>query len=217
MVSFMRRAEGITRKPILIKISPDLDLAAAAVSDGVLAGEQGAEALPILGAVENVTPMTDFVKGQIPAEELLLDRSQLLTLTAPEMTVLVGGLRVLGAKRWDVLVKVGLPRSLPYFYGSLKIAITLGIVLALQFLAGQYLEIIMRDGKRRAYSMANPDYSISLDKVKQIEVLRGPGYRPGADRARRRGGELAPAVHHRALGAPQRDFDAGRLPCRPVP
>jgi catalase-peroxidase len=33
----------------------------------------------------------------IPAEELLLDRSQLLTLTAPEMTVLVGGLRVLGA------------------------------------------------------------------------------------------------------------------------
>ncbi|MBZ5632627.1 MAG: catalase/peroxidase HPI [Acidobacteriia bacterium] len=32
-----------------------------------------------------------------PAEELLLDRSQLLTLTAPEMTVLVGGLRTLGA------------------------------------------------------------------------------------------------------------------------
>jgi catalase-peroxidase len=32
-----------------------------------------------------------------PAEELLLDKAQLLTLTAPEMTVLVGGLRVLGA------------------------------------------------------------------------------------------------------------------------
>ena len=32
-----------------------------------------------------------------PAEELLLDRAQLLTLTAPEMTVLIGGLRVLGA------------------------------------------------------------------------------------------------------------------------
>jgi catalase-peroxidase len=31
------------------------------------------------------------------AEELLIDRAQLLTLTAPEMTVLVGGLRVLGA------------------------------------------------------------------------------------------------------------------------
>jgi catalase-peroxidase len=32
-----------------------------------------------------------------PIEHLLIDRSQLLTLTAPEMTVLVGGLRVLGA------------------------------------------------------------------------------------------------------------------------
>jgi len=32
-----------------------------------------------------------------PAEEHLVDRAQLLTLTAPEMTVLVGGLRVLGA------------------------------------------------------------------------------------------------------------------------
>jgi len=32
-----------------------------------------------------------------PAEELLVDRAQLLTLTAPELTVLVGGLRVLGA------------------------------------------------------------------------------------------------------------------------
>ena len=32
-----------------------------------------------------------------PAEELLLDRAQLLTLTAPEMTVLVGGMRVLNA------------------------------------------------------------------------------------------------------------------------
>jgi NitT/TauT family transport system permease protein len=37
-------------------------------------------------------------------------------------------LRVLGAKRWDVLIKVGLPRSMPYFYGSLKVAITLAFV-----------------------------------------------------------------------------------------
>ena len=37
-------------------------------------------------------------------------------------------LRVLGAKRWDVLVKVGLPRSMPYFFGSLKVAITLAFV-----------------------------------------------------------------------------------------
>jgi catalase-peroxidase len=34
---------------------------------------------------------------QVAAEEFLLDRAQLLTLTAPEMTVLVGGMRALGA------------------------------------------------------------------------------------------------------------------------
>ena len=33
---------------------------------------------------------------EVPAEQLLVDRAQLLTLSAPEMTVLVGGLRVLG-------------------------------------------------------------------------------------------------------------------------
>ena len=33
----------------------------------------------------------------MPPEEALVDKAQLLTLTAPEMTVLVGGLRVLGA------------------------------------------------------------------------------------------------------------------------
>ncbi|HEY2584721.1 MAG TPA: catalase/peroxidase HPI [Tepidisphaeraceae bacterium] len=36
-------------------------------------------------------------KSTIPAEHLLIDRAQLLTLTAPEMTVLIGGLRVLNA------------------------------------------------------------------------------------------------------------------------
>ncbi len=37
------------------------------------------------------------VKFSVPAEELLVEKAQLLTLTAPEMTTLVGGLRVLGA------------------------------------------------------------------------------------------------------------------------
>ncbi|MGH8682977.1 MAG: ABC transporter permease [Burkholderiales bacterium] len=37
-------------------------------------------------------------------------------------------LRALGANRLDVLLKVGLPRSLPYFFGSLKVAITLAFV-----------------------------------------------------------------------------------------
>jgi catalase-peroxidase len=36
-------------------------------------------------------------KYGVSAEELLIDKAQLLTLTAPELTVLVGGLRVLGA------------------------------------------------------------------------------------------------------------------------
>jgi catalase-peroxidase len=36
------------------------------------------------------------MKYEVPSEELLVDKAQLMTLTAPEMTVLVGGLRVLG-------------------------------------------------------------------------------------------------------------------------
>ncbi len=41
----------------------------------------------------------NYLKGKysVSAEELLIDRAQLLTLTAPEMTVLVGGMRVLNA------------------------------------------------------------------------------------------------------------------------
>ena len=41
----------------------------------------------------------NYLKGKygVSAEELLIDKAQLLTLTAPELTVLVGGLRVLGA------------------------------------------------------------------------------------------------------------------------
>ena len=40
----------------------------------------------------------NYLKGKftVSAEQLLVDRAQLLTLTAPEMTVLVGGMRVLG-------------------------------------------------------------------------------------------------------------------------
>jgi len=54
-------------------------------------------------AFEALEPKADgfrnYSKGkyEVSAEEMLVDRAQLLTLTAPEMTVLVGGLRVLGA------------------------------------------------------------------------------------------------------------------------
>jgi catalase-peroxidase len=58
-------------------------------------------------AFDVLEPVADgfrnYVKGAstVPAEALLVDRAQLLTLTAPEMTVLVGGLRVLGANFRD--------------------------------------------------------------------------------------------------------------------
>ena len=37
-------------------------------------------------------------------------------------------LRALGAKKMDIMLKVGIPRSMPYFFGSLKVAITLAFV-----------------------------------------------------------------------------------------
>jgi catalase-peroxidase len=51
----------------------------------------------------NLEPRADGFRNylgkdnQLPAEYLLIDRANLLTLSAPQMTVLVGGLRVLGA------------------------------------------------------------------------------------------------------------------------
>ena len=37
-------------------------------------------------------------------------------------------LRALGAKKMDIMYRVGIPRSMPYFFGSLKVAITLAFV-----------------------------------------------------------------------------------------
>ena len=52
----------------------------------------------------NADGFRNYLRGKqrLSAEELLVDRAQLLTLTAPEMTVLVGGLRVLGANAGQV-------------------------------------------------------------------------------------------------------------------
>jgi len=61
------------------------------------------EAQTDAASFEPLEPQADgfrnYQKAQyrVPAEELLVDKAQLLTLSAPEMTVLVGGLRVLGA------------------------------------------------------------------------------------------------------------------------
>ena len=65
----------------------------------------------------NLEPKADGFRNyvgkgsRLPAEYLLLDRANLLTLSAPEMTVLVGGLRVLGAN-YDGL-KLGVLTSTP--------------------------------------------------------------------------------------------------------
>jgi len=73
--------------------------------------------------VESFAPLEPTADGfrnylgkghRLPAEYLLLDRANLLTLSAPEMTVLVGGLRVLGAnhKRSPLGVLTSNPESL---------------------------------------------------------------------------------------------------------
>ncbi|WP_460807932.1 catalase/peroxidase HPI [Nocardioides salsibiostraticola] len=68
-------------------------------------------------------------KGQrLPAEYSLVDRANLLTLTAPEMTVLVGGLRVLGANadNSDLGVLTSAPETLTndFFVNLLDMGIT---------------------------------------------------------------------------------------------
>lgn len=50
---------------------------------------------PLADGFRNFTKM----KFSVPAEELLVDKAQLMTLTAPEMTVLVGGMRMLGTNQ----------------------------------------------------------------------------------------------------------------------
>ncbi|MCG9880171.1 MAG: catalase/peroxidase HPI [Bacteroidia bacterium] len=61
------------------------------------------EAQTDVKSMEVLNPIADgfrnYTKGQytIPTEALLVDKAQMLNLTAPEMTVLVGGMRVLGA------------------------------------------------------------------------------------------------------------------------
>ncbi len=73
--------------------------------------------------VESFAPLEPTADGfrnyhgnghRLPAEYLLLDRANLLTLSAPEMTVLVGGLRVLGAntKQSPLGVLTSTPESL---------------------------------------------------------------------------------------------------------
>ncbi|UWQ09800.1 catalase/peroxidase HPI [Aliiroseovarius crassostreae] len=56
-----------------------------------------AESFDVLEPVADGFRNYQKARYSVSAEELLVDRAQLLTLSAPEMTVLVGGLRVIGA------------------------------------------------------------------------------------------------------------------------
>ncbi|CDL53827.1 Catalase / Peroxidase [Klebsiella pneumoniae] len=80
--------------------------AAAGVSVNVPFTPGRVDALPEQTDVESfdlLQPLADGfrnyrrIEGGVSTETLLIDKAQQLTLTAPEMTVLVGGLRVLGA------------------------------------------------------------------------------------------------------------------------
>ncbi len=61
------------------------------------AAQTDVESVAVLEPIADGFRNYQKAKYTVSAEELLVDRAQLLTLTAPEMTVLLGGLRVLGA------------------------------------------------------------------------------------------------------------------------
>ena len=73
-----------------------------------------------IGAVPAV--LTAFLMSFFP---IVVNVATGLATVEPELEDV---LRALGAKKRDLILKVGLPRSLPYFFASLKIAITLAFV-----------------------------------------------------------------------------------------
>jgi NitT/TauT family transport system permease protein len=73
-----------------------------------------------LGAIPAV--ITAFLISFFP---IVVNVATGLATTEPELEDV---LRALGASKLDVMRKVGIPRSMPYFFGSLKVAITLAFV-----------------------------------------------------------------------------------------
>jgi NitT/TauT family transport system permease protein len=73
-----------------------------------------------LGAIPAV--ITAFLISFFP---VVVNVATGLATTEPELEDV---LRALGASKLDIMRKVGIPRSMPYFFGSLKIAITLAFV-----------------------------------------------------------------------------------------
>jgi NitT/TauT family transport system permease protein len=73
-----------------------------------------------LGAVPAV--ITAFLISFFP---IVVNVATGLATTEPELEDV---LRALGGSKLDIMRKVGIPRSMPYFFGSLKVAITLAFV-----------------------------------------------------------------------------------------
>ena len=74
------------------------------------------------GIVEVPAVITAFLISFFP---IVVNVATGLAPTEPELEDV---LRALGASKLDIMRKVGIPRSLPYFFGSLKVAITLAFV-----------------------------------------------------------------------------------------
>ena len=81
-------AAGLAGQPVVVPFTPGRTDATQAQTD--------VDSFAVLEPTSD--GFRNYLKTQhiVPAEELLVDRAQLLTLSAPEMTVLIGGLRVLG-------------------------------------------------------------------------------------------------------------------------
>ena len=73
-----------------------------------------------IGAVPAI--LTAFLISFFP---IVVNVATGLATIEPEMEDV---LRALGARKLDIMLKVGIPRSMPYFFGSLKVAITLAFV-----------------------------------------------------------------------------------------
>jgi NitT/TauT family transport system permease protein len=73
-----------------------------------------------LGAIPAI--ITAFLISFFP---IVVNVATGLATTEPELEDV---LRALGASKLDIMRKVGIPRSMPYFFGSLKVAITLAFV-----------------------------------------------------------------------------------------
>jgi NitT/TauT family transport system permease protein len=96
--------------------------------------------------------LTAFLIAFFP---ILVNVATGLATLEPEMEDV---LRVLGAKKLDVLIKVGLPRSLPYFLASLKVAITLAFV-------GSVVSETVASNKGIGYLMMSASSSLKMPLV----------------------------------------------------